>query len=228
MQVQTVTDGQDTRTGVGTPAVCFERPDGLAARVRKCQPRTPAYGSEDGLLRASERSHAVKVGQLSEEELAGMLKRPERARAGCSELRAKHRATLDGWAEWLGQQFPDGSTFATLTYSDINGAARSAYTPQSCFRDAHRWVREFGNVGSFFLVAEPHKHRSILHLHGLVQPMDLETAREAAAVWEQDRGYARLLPAVAGAFPYVVKYTLKTPAGAGHDCIDLGGLRRGR
>jgi hypothetical protein len=133
---------------------------------------------------------------------------------------------LDTWADWLEEQFPDGATFVTLTYSDENGAKRSAYTPRSCFRDARAWRSDLKLPRPFMFAAEPHRWRDILHLHGLLVPMDEAERRLASAYWEADRGFARLLPATPGAFPYVTKYAFKAAPGPGHDCLDLGGLIR--
>lgn len=156
-----------------------------------------------------------------DEKLLRSRRLARRSALGCA-----HLDVLDAYSSWLSEQFPDGATFVTLTYSDENGAKRSAYTPRSCFRDAHRWRNDLKLPRPFLFAAEPHRWRDFLHLHGLVAPMDEAQMRLAAAYWESDRGFARLLPANAGAFPYVTKYSFKnTGPSSRHECLDLSGLR---
>ena len=141
-------------------------------------------------------------------------------------------AMKDAWSEWLETLFPGDTWFLTLTYSDANGKRLKAYTPRSCFGDAHRWLKACEYREQSLFVTEPHRWRDILHLHGLLASGssmpggDGEAAALARGLWEQSAGFARLSPAVPAAFPYVCKYAMKSGPGAGSDCVDLSGLRR--
>jgi hypothetical protein len=134
-------------------------------------------------------------------------------------------AALDAWADFLEHFFPAGATFVTLTYSDEGGEAHKAYRPAAVFGDIHRFFGEKGLSydGPAFFATEEHRYRRILHAHGLMRSLDRDERTRLMALWAHKRGWARMLPATAGAFPYVCKYALKAADGRG-DCIDLTGL----
>ena len=178
----------------------------------------------------------VRAGLMTAEEaerLAELASNERRARRACaSRSSAEDMRIRDAWAEWLPDFFPGDAWFTTLTYSDPNGKRLKAYTPRSCFGDAHRWLMEAEYKGPSLNVVEPHKYRDILHLHGLLaagssMPGGDEEARLLRGLWEATRGFARISPAVPAAFPYVTKYALKSAPGNGADCVDLQGLYRG-
>lgn len=126
----------------------------------------------------------------------------------------------DTWADFIEDFFPGEATFVTFTYSDEGGKRYLAYRPPAVFGDVQRFLSRRGYDGPALFVCERHQWRDILHAHGLIHGM---TARDRVALqeaWYADRGRARLLPATAGAFPYVCKYALKHSDAHG-DFMDL-------
>lgn len=133
---------------------------------------------------------------------------------------------LDSWAAFLGGFFPTGATFLTLSYSDEGAERHKAYRPAACFGDAQRFFTRQQLDGPAFLVCERHRDRgSILHMHGLIHPLEKADRLRLMKLWEPKRGWARALPATAGAFPYVCKYALKDSDRLA-DFIDLRHLPR--
>lgn len=126
----------------------------------------------------------------------------------------------DAWADFIEPFFPGGATFLTLSYSDEGGERFKAYRPAAVFGDIQRFLTKRGYDGPAFFVTEEHRYRRVLHAHGLVHAMDKRDRLNLMAMWEHQRGYARALPATAGAFPYVCKYALKGSDARG-DCLDL-------
>ncbi len=142
---------------------------------------------------------------LSRDAAAGLFGRDER---------------LDAWADFIAPFFPGEATFLTFTYSDEGGERFKAYRPAAVFGDVQRFLTSLNYEGPAFFVTEEHHYRRVLHAHGLVHGMEKADRLRLMAMWEQKRGYARALPATAGAFPYVVKYALKNNDSRG-DCVDL-------
>lgn len=118
-------------------------------------------------------------------------------------------ADLDTWADFLERFYPGGATFLTLSYSDEGAERFKAYRPAAVFGDATRFLTRLNYEGPAFFAAEEHRWRKPLHLHGLIHPLEKPDRLRLMAMWEAKRGWARALPATAGAFPYVCKYALK-------------------
>jgi hypothetical protein len=141
---------------------------------------------------------------------------------------------LDSWSDFLAPQFPDGATFFTFTYGDDKLAelakkrgesCRFAYSPRGVQSDIRRFLKLVEYQGPHFTAVEPHQYRDVLHAHGLLGPLEDDRRHRLFTTWLGTRGRLQLLPATAGAFPYVCKYALKRADGSG-DWIDLSGLRR--
>lgn len=144
------------------------------------------------------------------------------ARRACG-VTGSHLRVLDSWSDFLAGQFADGASFFTGTFRD--DYEWPPYTPRALFKDTKRFLKASQHRGRYFLVAERHQWRDVLHVHGLLPALEQQERLALMAMWEEHRGFARLLPATGAAFPYVCKYALKRADSAG-DWVDLSGLRR--
>lgn len=118
-------------------------------------------------------------------------------------------ALTDEWSAFLSGYFPGEATFVTFTYSDKGAARFLPYRPAAVFGDLQRFFTKLGYQGPAFFVCESHQWRDALHAHGLIHGLTAGERVQLQEAWYAQRGRARLLPATAGAFPYVCKYALK-------------------
>jgi len=66
------------------------------------------------------------------------------------------------------------------------------------------------NHARYFLGVETHRHRSVLHLHAVLDFAPSEANLHRLKVfWEVHRGWAKVLPVRDGCASYVTKYALK-------------------
>lgn len=117
----------------------------------------------------------------------------------------------EAWIHWLAPRFPQGAAYFTGTYQEEYGKDHGLMLARNVHHDFRRfliecnlWDREFING------VEQHKYRDILHCHAIISG-DFDKLQLAAlkALWEQQRGYARVLPVLDGCASYVTKYALK-------------------
>lgn len=162
---------------------------------------------------------------LDHEDPRSLASRSHARRLAARAVDARELHILDAYADWFQERFPEGATFATLTYSDKAGHKHNAYSPKACFRDVHKWLKLLNYGGESVWVCEPHRWRDILHLHGVMGPLSPERNNEAFTLWLRTRGRCQLRVATPGAIPYVCKYAFKN---GGQDYLDLSRLRRPR
>jgi len=124
---------------------------------------------------------------------------------------------------------PAECDFITLTFRDKcddRGNPRiHAATPKAVFRLAHDVFRDCGIKTATFWVAEPHRWRENLHVHGIVGKLPPGLHDKLFRVWLHRHGGIYILPANPAALPYVCKYMFKDACCGRFDWIDMSGLR---
>lgn len=147
------------------------------------------------------------------------LPRPDRTAGGgaapppAARTRGRGSAVVRAWCDWLSPHFAgNDSAYLTLTYSDDYGYPHGCMLPRNCQSDVRRWVHSLGlEARRFIWAVEPHRDRTILHLHGIIEgPFTFDQRGILEAAWRQERGWARVLPVLDGCESYVTKYALKS------------------
>lgn len=157
-----------------------------------------------------------------------LLQTAGRARRRCGES-GRRLAVLDGWSEFLASRMPPECEFVSPTFRDrfdTKGDLKpDPATPRSAFSKVHKTFRDLELGGPTFWVAEPHKWRETVHLHGVIRHLCASEHDRLFRLWVHRHGGIKILPANPGAIPYVLKYVFKQECCARHDWVDLSGLR---
>jgi len=157
---------------------------------------------------------------------ADLMKSTRKARRECDE-EGRRLAVLDSWSDFLASKMPAECDFVTFTWRETKDPMKPKghYTPKGCFRDVRKVFKDCSILTPSFWVAEPHRWREVLHVHGLIRrlnPIEHDLLFRCAV---HRFGRTQILPANPAAFPYVCKYLFKDACCGKHDYIDLSGLR---
>ena len=116
------------------------------------------------------------------------------------------------WVELVRQNLArDGQplVFFTGTYSDEYGMSHGLMLPRNVQADFKRALKAAGlGDAGFICSVEPHRLRSVLHCHALIEATPAEVA-VLEHVW-QERGWCSAPACTDGGFSYCCKYALKS------------------
>jgi hypothetical protein len=115
----------------------------------------------------------------------------------------------------LSPVFTEGSIYFTGTYSDEYGMSHGCMLTRNVQKDFQRFLGWVGFGGAYIVGVEPHRERSVLHLHAILAGSFGSQQRDALqALWQTERGWAKALPVLDGCSSYVTKYALKGDSSA--------------
>lgn len=124
---------------------------------------------------------------------------------------------LKSWVTMVSDKLGDlPLVFFTGTYSDAYGMSHGLMLPRNVQADFKRALRDAGLADRRYINAvEPHRLRSVLHCHALIEASEADAA-VLQAVWDK-RGWSSAPRCTDGGVSYCCKYALKSASADAFD-----------
>ena len=164
-------------------------------------------GRPEGL---APRPVSVTVDKDYAEWVVGEGARKRYASVASAASTAQENPVTLAWVELVREQLAGHElVFFTGTYSDEYGMAHGCMLARNVQADFRRALKDAGMEDARYVCAvEPHRLRSVLHLHALVQASQAD-AKLLQRVWDE-RGWSSAPAVTDGGYGYCCKYALKS------------------